>query len=584
MKLADALQVIHATRSSEMPLFRVNLCCGFTPLHLRTYFHAHLQTRLPDRRVEIAAGLYGDLVGNVTRAATDGPDAAAVVVEWEDIEPRLGYRQLGGWRPTQGADIVEGARNRLQQLAQALLALQSQTPVTVALPGLPMAPAFSSVTAKWSSYAVQLEAAVASFAAELSLAGISLVHPHTLDRISPPGLRRNAKAELLTGFPYSTQHADALGTLLAVCIGSRQSPKKGIITDLDDTVWHGILGDAGLQGVTWNLETHSQLHALYQQMLSALAEQGVLLAIASKNDPALVDQVLRERQDLLMPAASIFPLEVHWGPKSESVTRILETWNIGADSVVFIDDSPLEIAEVKSMHPGMECILFPKADYQAMIDFLFQLRDLFGKDTVSKEDGLRMESIRRSHQLHTQSTGPAQHQEDFLKTLDASITFTLQPPATEGRILELVNKTNQFNLNGRRYSEAEWQRLRSEPGNLVLAIGYQDKFGPLGTIAVLAGVRDSADFRVHTWVMSCRAFSRRIEYQTLQFLFEHFALERIVFDLESTSRNGPLRESLVPLLENEPVGMCAIDRQDFRSRCPDLAHRVEVQDTSVQLN
>ena len=133
------------------------------------------------------------------------------------------------------------------------------------------------------------------------------------------------------------------------------APRKGIVTDLDDTLWSGLAGEIGPEGVSWDLASHSQLHGLYQKLLAALAEEGVLIGVASKNDPAVVERTF-EREDLLLRADRIFPVEAHWGAKSGSIERILRTWNISADSVVFVDDSAMELAEVAAAHPGMECL------------------------------------------------------------------------------------------------------------------------------------------------------------------------------------------------------------------------------------
>ena len=99
-------------------------------------------------------------------------------------------------------------------------------------------------------------------------------------------------------------------------------PKKGLVTDLDETLWKGVLGDVGVNGVSWCLDDHSQPHALYQQLVASLAESGVLVAIASRNDPALVRQAF-ERQDVLLNEEQVFPIESNWGAKSESIGRIL---------------------------------------------------------------------------------------------------------------------------------------------------------------------------------------------------------------------------------------------------------------------
>lgn len=579
MKLAEALRIVNQYKSSPLPLFHVQFCCGFTPLHLGMFFQAQMQQQMPARKIDVHFGLFGDLIGNVQRAASaPHRDVAVVVFEWQDIEPRLGYRQLGGWLPSQADAIVEGFSKRLSDLAAVLLTLRAAVPVVLALPSLRLPPVFHPPTAKASFHALQLQSALSSFAVHLSQHGVTIVNTDALDQSSPASTRHDLKSELSTGFPYSISHAAELAGLIAAGFDSHRSPKKGLITDLDDTLWQGILGEVGPQGVHWTLEQHSQLHGLYQQLLASLAEQGVLIAIASKNDAALVTRTFTgERPDLLLPPAGIFPLEVHWGQKSESVSRILQTWNIGADSVVFVDDSPLELAEVKAAHPLVETIQFPKADYAAAAALFFRLRDLFGKDTTSAEDRIRLQSIRRAHEF-TAQTAAADRQEEFLAGLDAVLTFTINPPPSETRVLELVNKTNQFNLNGKRYSEADWQRLRQSDGSLVLAIGYADRFGPLGTIAVLAGTISGTFLQVHAWVMSCRAFSRRIEFQTLRFVFSHFGLSRIGFDYEETARNGPLRDAFEPLLGAAPKnGPLELEQASFEPRCPPLSHRVEVR-------
>src|SRR5260370_10187647 len=125
------------------------------------------------------------------------------------------------------------------------------------------------------------------------------------------------------------------------------SPMKGLITDLDDTLWSGLVGEVGVGAVSWNLAEHSQIHGLYQQELRHLSEMGVLLAIATKNDTNVVEAAL-ERGDLYVPVSSFYPVRVRWGPKSGSVAEILQAWNIGPESVVFVDDSLLELSEVQT--------------------------------------------------------------------------------------------------------------------------------------------------------------------------------------------------------------------------------------------
>jgi FkbH-like protein len=251
-------------------------------------------------------------------------------------------------------------------------------------------------------------------------------------------------------------HASALAEVFARLVLNPR-PKKGLITDLDDTLWRGILGEVGSQGISWDLDNHSQIHALYQQLLHSLAASGTLVAVASRNDPLLVQEAFATR-DLILNATDVFPFEVHWGAKSESVARTLSAWNISADDVVCVDDSPMDLAEIKAAHPSIECLVFPRENPQAAYELLERLRDLFGKDKISEEDGLRAASLRANADLQERIEQTSQEAlGDFFRQIAGTITISSQKQPLDSRALELVNKTNQFNLNGRRFQEVDWR-------------------------------------------------------------------------------------------------------------------------------
>ncbi len=570
MRLSEALEILQSARHRQNP-FSVTLACGFTPLHVETFLAAYLQNTLPDRRVEIRTGLYGDLAGTLEKARSG--DAVAVVIEWPDLDARLGYRSLGGWGPEQENDIVAQVHSSLERFRGAVEKIDG-TPIAILTPTLPPAPAFHTAGWEAGTCELELEHAVANFT--LSLAKhplISIVNARRLLEDSPVDRRADLKAELSTGLPYTLLHSERVGQALARLI-QRPARKKGLITDLDDTLWKGIVGEVDADGVSWDLANHSQLHGLYQQLLRALAASGVLIGVASKNDRAVVDRAF-SRSDLLLPKDSVFPLEVHWEPKSKSAGRILKAWNIAADSVVFVDDSPMELAEVKAAWPEMECLQFSGKD-PASVEKLFRtLRDLFGKSHLGKEDALRLESLRRSAEFHSGAEQSSSDPEQFLSRSEATVTIELNPPASDTRVLELVNKTNQFNLNGRRHTEADWRKQLEHPGAFAIAVSYQDKFGPLGKIAVLSGHRDDGVVHLNAWVMSCRAFSRRIEDRCLEILFEKFAVDELRFQFEPTSKNNPISEVFERYLDTKPEGSFALSRARFAERAPVLYQRVQ---------
>ncbi len=568
MNLSDALKTLQAAPEDAEP-YRVMLACGFTPLHVRTFLAAHLQRALPRRKVAVSVGLFNDLAGTLEACRQDPQvQGTAVALEWQDLDPRLGYRGAGRWGLAAIDEILESARSALDRIGVAISELAARAPVAIAPPGLAMPPLFSPPGWQASQPELLLNLYLAEFLSRMAQTrGCSIVNLGGLSKGLPSAGRLDLKSDLLIGAPYTLAYADSLAEAMARLLAA-PAPKKGLITDLDDTLWSGLVGEIGPENVGWDLAGGCQLHGLYQNLLGALSQEGVLIAIASKNSPEVARKAL-ERADLVVPSDRIFPIEIGWEPKSALVTRILKVWNVAADSVVFVDDSPMEIAEVAAVHPGIEGVLFRKNDYAAAGAMLRQLRDSFGKPAVSGDDMLRLSSIRQGAAYESASRG-ASMSEAFLAQLDAEMTFDLTA-AGDPRALELVNKTNQFNLNGLRYTDSDWRNRWREPGSVLIAVQYSDRFGPLGKIAALGGRIAGAVFYLDLWVMSCRAFSRRIEHQTLRFLFQKFGVGRIVLDFRETPRNGPLQDFLAAVAGADTYTLAM---PDFEKACPPLYHRV----------
>jgi FkbH-like protein len=577
MTLAEALRITAtgpATAASDA--IHIALVCGFTPMHLQTFLCAQLRLTYPDRHVRITGGLYDDLPGTLARCADERFDAVVVVLEWADLDPRLGLRRLGGWSPGISDDIVRHAAATLARCERLVAEAAAASPVVVTLPTLPLPPLFSTPGWQASAHHLRLRASVAAFAAAVAEhRRVRVVNAQEVDAVSPPGERLDVKSTFMSGFPYRTAHASRLAEVLARAVHSR-SPRKGLITDLDNTLWRGIAGEDGPAGVTWDLDHQSQAHGVYQQFLRALADEGVLVGVVSKNDPAVVQEAF-ERDDLILTKDHVFPLEVSWGSKAQAVARVLAAWNVHADSVIFVDDSPIELAEVASAHPALECVLFP-GDPRAVYDTLVRLRDAFGRADVSEEDVLRLASLRTRAASVESADASDGFSEAVLEQARAELTIELGRDAADVRALELVNKTNQFNLNGRRFTEREWTTYLADPNAFLLTATYKDRFGPLGKIAVLAGRADGSRILVESWVMSCRAFARRIEHQCVKRLFETFPGRTLTFDYRETPRNGPLTRCLMELIGSAPGAWPELTAEQFGAGCPALPHRVAVRD------
>jgi FkbH-like protein len=573
MKLGEALQAVGAAR--ELPLrSRLFLACGFEPLHLPTFLQAHYLARFPGQALAVSFGQYGDLPGNLERAGASDASLAVVVLEWTDIDARLGLRSTGSWSAPELASDVQG---RLARLRELIRDLSTRMPVVLAPPSLPFGLAGQTVGWQLSPLELRLERLLydflASFAEEPR---VQVLHPQRLAAQSPSPTRRDARLELAAGFPYSTRHASELA-LGILTLAYPSPPKKGLITDLDDTLWSGLVGEVGVDAIAWGQADHAQIHGLYQSLLRQLAEAGVLLAIASKNEASVVELALG-RQDLLVPKTAFFPVIANWGPKSATVSSILHAWNISADAVVVVDDSRMELEEIRSVHPEINVRELTRKDPAQVLALLEELRDLFGKPENLAEDRLRSASLRSRGLFEAQKQ--EQDMPSFLLGLGGKLSFDARKNPEDARLFELINKTNQWNLNGQRLERGEWLRLLARPDSFVLGVAYGDRYGALGTIGVVAGTLTADAIQVEHWVLSCRAFSRRIEDHMLERLLtlapaQDSADGSLRLEYRKTEKNKPFQEFLGRLaLPTEAAGTLRISRAAARELTLSLPHAV----------
>ena len=187
MNLLDALEILKQPISEPAADRSVFLACGFTPLHLKTFLAAHLRLRCPGERVEIKTGLYGNLSGNLERVQPENRSTLCVVIEWTDLDPRLGIRALGGWRPANLSDIVKSAELAAGRLREVILKLASLVPTVVSMPTLPLPPMFWTSPDYASTLELHLQQLVASLATSLSKQpNVRIANAHLLGELSPP--------------------------------------------------------------------------------------------------------------------------------------------------------------------------------------------------------------------------------------------------------------------------------------------------------------------------------------------------------------------------------------------------------------
>lgn len=320
----------------------------------------------------------------------------------------------------------------------------------------------------------------------------------------------------------------------------RRPPAKCLVLDLDNTVWGGIVGEAGAGGIHCTGESYpGNAYAAFQRTAIALRARGILLAVASKNDRAAVDEAFALREMPLRPE-HITEWEVHWEPKSISLQRIAARLNLGVDSLVFLDDNPAEVEQVRQALPAVRAYRMPSRaeEYAA---FLASLED-FDQNSVSGDDLRRAEmyEVRRKGQAAVET---AADMESFLRSLETCVTVEPAGDANFDRIVQLIQKTNQFNLTTRRH-DAQALRAAIDAGGELWAFRASDIHGDHGLIAVALLEFSGETARIDTFLMSCRVIGRTIETAALHHLHQR-AAERGARTIEGewveTAKSGPCK-------------------------------------------
>ncbi len=311
---------------------------------------------------------------------------------------------------------------------------------------------------------------------------------------------------------------------------------KVVATDADNTLWSGLVGEDGVDAVSAEPHGRAFRHFVYQGFLKKLKAAGILLATISRNDEDMVRAAF-DAGRMPLKLEDFVAIRAGYGSKSDHLRALAESLNLGTDSIVFIDDNPVELAEVASAMVGVTCQAFPTKD-QDLPAFLDRLAILFDRRSLTVEDTERTEMYRRRVVAKLPTGGEGLM--DFLKDLRMVLTLRDRTKDDWKRAHQLINKTNQFNLNGRRMDEFQVASVLSEGGRIFTAM-LDDRTGSHGEILACLVDRHG---RVQSLVMSCRVFQRRVEYAFLLWLLGHWQGPALSFEFSATKRNEPFRNFL----------------------------------------
>lgn len=316
---------------------------------------------------------------------------------------------------------------------------------------------------------------------------------------------------------FSPAAIPAYGDVVARTVAAaRGKARKCLVLDLDNTLWGGVIGDDGVAGIALGQGSAAgEAFLAIQRMALELRRRGVVLAVCSKNEDETARIPFREHPDMLLREDHIAVFQANWTDKAANLRAIAETLNIGVDALVFLDDNPAEREQVRQKLPQVAVPELPEDP--ALYPRLLAAGGYFEAVAFSGEDRERAAYYQANAQRAASLTASGDL-EGYLASLDMVCTIRLVDPVSRPRVAQLINKSNQFNLTTRRYSETEVAAAEADPKRHAFQIRLVDRFGDNGIISVIIADKAAAHWEIDTWLMSCRVLGRRVEQAALAHL------------------------------------------------------------------
>jgi FkbH-like protein len=318
-----------------------------------------------------------------------------------------------------------------------------------------------------------------------------------------------------------------------------RAPRKVLCTDLDNTLWGGVLGEEGPEGIATGSAYPGNCYLEYQKYLKQLSARGILLAIVSKNNEADVREAFQLRSaDIALTLDNFVGLKISWDDKAKAIRELSEELSLGLDSFVFVDDNPVECEAIRQQLPDVAVISAPVEEPWRLVEILSQ-QSFFDAAVVTDDDLNRVNEYKAQAQRAVLENA-ASNRDEFLASLEIVCTFQSALQAPLARAVQLLAKTNQFNVTTRRHSAAEVEDFAANGQAWVIRV--RDRFGDAGVVG-LALARNQGDAcYIDSFLLSCRVIGRGIETALLAFIAENAqrtGATRILGEFIPTKKNAP---------------------------------------------
>ncbi len=320
-----------------------------------------------------------------------------------------------------------------------------------------------------------------------------------------------------------------------------RAPRKVLCTDLDNTLWGGVVGEDGPDGIATGSAFPGNCYLEYQEYLRQLSSRGVLLAIVSKNNEADVREVFQVRAaDLGLGLDNFVATKISWNEKSDSIRELAHELSLGLDSFVFVDDNPVECEAIRQQLPEVAVIEAPVEEPWKLVGLL-SAQPFFDAAVVTDDDVNRLNEYKAQAQ-RAELASSAGDRDEFLASLGIVCTFLSALDAPLTRSVQLLAKTNQFNLTTRRRSAAEVEEIALAPGGQAIAVRVRDRFGDAGVVGLALARNEGNSCFVDSLLLSCRVIGRGIETALLAHLAataRKAGAKQLIGEFIATKKNAP---------------------------------------------
>ncbi|HXS11121.1 MAG TPA: HAD-IIIC family phosphatase, partial [Acidobacteriaceae bacterium] len=353
---------------------------------------------------------------------------------------------------------------------------------------------------------------------------------------------------------------------------ARGRSAKCLVLDLDNTLWSGVIGDDGLEGIVLGQGSEiGEAHLELQRYALSLTERGIILAVCSKNDEANALAPFTSHPEMILKREHIACFVANWTDKATNLRSIAKQLNIGLDALVFVDDNPAERAIVRQEIPAVHVPELP--DEPSAFVFTLAAAGYFEALHLTGDDRARASQYQANAE-RDRLKDSATDMDSYLQSLRMTLTAAPFDSLNLQRIVQLINKTNQFNLMTERLTEPEVLARMNDPRWLTLYARLTDRFGDNGLIAILMARVEGTDAIIETFLMSCRVLGRGVEQaclNTLAAAAQSHGAKRLIGQYRATEKNNMVRD-LYPTLgftgieQTEGPARFSLDLRDFTPR------------------